>query len=322
MASKKSKARKEQLAEELEELFDTYSKLFVVEVDNVTSNQLHEIRKSMRGKAVVYCGKNTQIRRVLRKLEDAGRPELEKLRAVCKLNVALVFTNGSLPDVRDMIVENKMPSAAKAGAKAQCAVTIPKGVTSLEPSMTSFLQALNIGSKITKGVIEIINDVNLFAEGEKVDASQAALLQKMDIMPFQYGLVPIWVFDAGSVFEPKILDISDEMLLGTFSSCLKETVAISIELGMPTQASVPFSVLLAFTNCLAVAAETEFEFEAATEMKAYLKDPSAFAGAIGGGGGGASSAAAAPAAAAKKESSSEEEMAAGPGLFGEEGDDY
>lgn len=323
MASKKSRDRKYQLADELRQHFDTYSKLFVVECDNVGSNQLHEIRKSMRGRAVIYCGKNTQIRRVLRKLEDAGRPELEKLRQVCKLNVALVFTNDSLPEIRDMIVENKMPSAAKAGAKAQCAVTIPKGVTQLEPSMTSFLQALNIGSKITKGVIEIINDVHLFAEGEKVDASQAALLQKMDIMPFQYGLIPIWVFDAGSVFEPKILDISDDMLLGTFTSCLKETVAISIELGMPTQASVPYSVLLAFTNCLAVAAETEFEFKEATEMKAYLKDPSAFAGLVssGGGGGGASSAAAAPAAAAK-ESSSEEEMAAGPGLFGDDGDDY
>jgi len=320
MASKKTKARKEQLAVDLEELFDTYSKLFVVTVDNVTSNQLHEIRKSMRGKAVIFCGKNTQIRRILRKLEENGRPELEKLRNIIKLNVALVFTNGSLPEVRDLIVDNKMPSAAKAGCTAQCAVTIPKGITALEPSMTSFLQALNIGSKITKGVIEIINDVQVFGEGDRVDASQAALLQKMGIMPFQYGLVPVWVFDQGSVFEPKILDISDTEIVGCFLGCLKETVAVSVELNMPTQASVPFSVLLAFTNCLAIAAETEFSFKEAEDMKGYLKDPSAFASAVGpatatsGGGGGA------PAAAAAKESS-EDDMPAAGGLF-DDGDDY
>jgi len=321
MASKKTKARKEQLAGELEELFDTYNKLFVVEVDNVTSNQLHEIRKSMRGQAVIYCGKNTQIRRVLRKLEDAGRPELEKLRAVCKLNVALVFTNESLPDICEKITENKMPSAAKAGAKAQCGVLIPKGVTSLEPSMTSFLQALNIGTKITKGVIEIINDVQLFEEGDKVDASQAALLQKMDIMPFRYGLMPIWVYDQGSVFEPKILEIKDEEIVGCFMGCVRNTVAVSVELGMPTQASVPYSVLLAFTNLLAVSAETEFEFPQGADMKKYLADPSAFAGMCSGpassGGGGT----AAPAAAAKKESSSEDDMPAAGGLF-DEADDY
>jgi len=321
MASKKSKARKEQLAEELEELFDTYTKLFVVEVDNVTSNQLHEIRKSLRGEAVVYCGKNTQIRRVLRKLEDAGRPELEKLRAVCKLNVALVFTNDNLADICTKIQENKMPSAAKAGAKAQCGVLIPKGVTQLEPSMTSFLQALNIGTKITKGVIEIINDVQLFVEGDKVDASQAALLQKMSIMPFRYGLVPIWVFDQGSVFEPKILDIKDDELVGCFLSCVRNTVAVSVELGMPTQASVPYSVLLAFTNLLAISAETDFEFEQGSDMKKYLADPSAFAGMCSGGGGGSSGGAAAPAAAAKKESSSEDDMPAAGGLF-DAGDDY
>merc|ERR1712072_682304 len=78
MASKKSKSRKEVLADELEQHFANYTKLFVVGVDNVTSNQLHEIRKSMRGEAVIYCGKNTQIRRVLRKLEEQGMEQLER----------------------------------------------------------------------------------------------------------------------------------------------------------------------------------------------------------------------------------------------------
>merc|ERR1719453_2154149 len=148
----------------------------------------------MRGKALVYCGKNTQMRRVLRELEEEGRPELEKVRLACKLNIAFVFTNESLPMIRDMITAEKKASPAKAGAVAQVGVVIPKGITSLEPSMTSFLQALNIGSKITKGSIEIINDVHLLHAGVKVDASQAALLQKMDMFPFAYGLVVQYVY--------------------------------------------------------------------------------------------------------------------------------
>merc|ERR1712057_161413 len=120
-----------------------------------------------------------------------------------------------------MILENKKASAAKAGAVAQCAVVIEKGVTALEPSMTAFLQALNISSKITKGSIEIINDVELLKEGQKIDASQAALLQKLDITPFEYGLMPKFVYDNGSLFEPAVLDIQDSQILANFQSCLK-----------------------------------------------------------------------------------------------------
>jgi len=281
---------------------------------------LHNIRKNMRGVATVYCGKNTQMRRVIRELE-VDRPELEKVRNACKLNVALVFTNGNLSEIRDMILENKKPSAAKAGALAQCDVTIEKGITALEPSMTQFLQALNIGSKITKGSIEIINDVELLKTGQKIDASQAALLQKLEITPFEYGLLPLWVFDNGSLFEPAVLDIEDSQILSVFQSCLRNTACVSLELGMPTVASVPYSILLAFSNLLAVAAETEFTFKEAEEIKAYLEDPSAFASAAGPAETAGTAAATTGAAAAVEEESEEEEMTAGPGLFEEE-DDY
>lgn len=320
MASKKTKDRKYQLADELKEHFDNYSKLFIVDCDNVGSDQLHNIRKNMRSVATIYCGKNTQMRRVIRELE-VDRPELEKVRQACKLNVALVFTNSNLSEIRDMILENKKPSAAKAGAQAQCDVTIEKGITALEPSMTQFLQALNIGSKITKGSIEIINDVELLKTGQKIDASQAALLQKLEITPFEYGLMPLWVFDNGSLFEPAVLDIEDSQILSVFQSCLRNTACVSLELGMPTVASVPYSILLAFSNLLAVAAETEFTFKEAEEIKAYLEDPSAFASAAGPAETASTAAATTGAAAAVEEEDEEEEMTAGPGLFEEE-DDY
>jgi len=322
MASKKTKERKYELAEQLENLFDEYKKLFVVTCDNVGSDQLHDIRKNMRGKAVVYCGKNTQMRRVIRKLEENGRPELDKVRSACKLNVALVFTNEPLPYMRDMIVENKKPSAAKAGAQAQCDVTIEKGITALEPSMTSFLQALNISSKITKGSIEIVSDVELLKTGQKIDASQAALLQKLDITPFAYGLIPIWVFDNGSLFDPSVLDIEDSQIMSAFSNAVKNTAILSMELNMPTVASVPYSILLAFANMLAVAAETEFTFAEAKEIKAYLANPSAFACAAGPSGGNATGGAGPTAAAVVEEEEEEEDIPAAGGLFDDAGDDY
>jgi large subunit ribosomal protein LP0 len=319
MASKKLRTRKETLAEELKSHFDEFETVFVVGVDNVTSNQLHEIRKSMRSDAVIYCGKNTQMRRVIRELEE-DRPELEKLRACCKLNVALVFTNGNPAEIRDKIQENKMDAPAKAGAINQVDVIIPKGMTTLEPTMTTFLQALNISSKITKGNIEILNDEHLLHKGEKCDASSAALLQKLGMMPFSYGLVTKFIYQNGAIFEPEVLDITDEAIIATFQAGIKNVACVSLMLNQPTVASVPYSILLAFSNLLAVAAATEFTFTEAEEIKKYLADPSAFACAAPAATTTAAPTAGAPAAA--DDDDDDEDAAPAASIFGGEDDDY
>lgn len=52
-----------------------------------------------------------------------------------------------------------------------CAVVVPAGNTGLEPTKTSFFQALNIGTKITKGTVEILKDEKVITKGEKVPLS-------------------------------------------------------------------------------------------------------------------------------------------------------
>lgn len=274
MASKKQKDRKYQLAEELEVHFQNFSKMFLVDVDNVGSNQLHQIRIALRGKAVIYCGKNTQMRRVIREMEKTN-PMLERVRNVLKLNLAIVFTNDNLAEIRDVIVNNKVAAPARAGQLAQCNVIVPAGNTGMEPTMTSFLQALNIPSKITKGSIEILSPVDLIMQGERVEASQAALLEKLDIRPFSYGLVVRHVYDDGAMYDPAVLDITEEVILASFAAGIKNIAAIGIETDSPSVASVPYSIVLAFKNLLAISAETEYTFPEAAAMKEFLANPEA-----------------------------------------------
>merc|ERR1719375_1073858 len=109
-------------------------------------------------------------------------------------NVGFVFTTGSLDTVMDILAEHVKPAAAKAGVIAPCSCTIPKGPTGLDPAQTSFFQALNIATKINKGSIEIINDCTVLKEGEKVGSSEAALLAKLNVKPFEYGLVVHYIW--------------------------------------------------------------------------------------------------------------------------------
>jgi large subunit ribosomal protein LP0 len=316
MATKKLKERKYELADQLTQHFKDYTKLFLVDCDNVGSNQIQQIRIALRGKAIIYCGKNTQMRRVVRKLEQEGMEQLEKVRMALKLNVAIVFTNENLSQIRDVILNNKVSAPAKAGSIAQCDVVVPAGNTGMEPTMTSFLQALNIPSKITKGSIEILNPVNLIQKGDKVEASQASLLEKLQIFPFSYGLKVVTVYDDGSLYDAAVLDITDEAIIASVAAGIRNVACVSLVTGCPTVASVPYSILLGFTNLVAVAVETEYTFKEAESIKEFVANPEAFAAAAP-----AAAAGGAPAAApaAEKKKSSESEGAAGAGMFG---DDY
>merc|ERR1711994_42546 len=202
----------------------------------------------------------------------------------------------------DLLLANKVKAPAKAGALAPLDVTVPAQNTGMGPEKTSFFQALSIPTKITRGTIEIVQDVHLIKSGDKVGMSEATLLNMLKISPFTYGLIVQKVYEAGSVFDPAILDISDDDLREKFVQGVANIAAVSLAIGYPTIASVPHSIVNGFKNLLAIAAETEVTFEQAEKMKAYLADPSAFAVAAA-----PAAAAAADAAPAAKEPEPEEE---------------
>jgi len=298
------------------QLIDEFPKCFVVNVDNVGSRQMQQIRMSLRGTAVVLMGKNTMMRKAIRGHLDKNQ-SLERLLPYIKGNVGFVFTKEDLVDVRDKIIANKVAAPAKAGALAPIDVVIPAQNTVLGPEKTSFFQALSIPTKISKGTIEIMNDVHLIKCDDRVGASEATLLNMLNISPFTYGLKIQEVYDSGTVFHPEILDIKGEDLRKKFLDGVRNIAAVSLQIGYPTVASVPHSVLNGFKNVLAIAVTTEITFKEAQTAKEYLADPSKFA---------ALAAAAAPAAAAtsaapakkeekkeEKEESEDEDM--GFGLF-------
>mmetsp|Transcript_45698 Transcript_45698/g.110720 ORF Transcript_45698/g.110720 Transcript_45698/m.110720 type:complete len:322 (+) Transcript_45698:171-1136(+) len=318
-----SAERKSEYFDKLKELVTNYSKCFVVEVDNVGSKQLQSTRKDLRGKAEVLMGKNTMMRKCLRDFveENPGSP-VEKLIETCRGNVGFVFTNGDLGEVREILESNTRPAPAKVGSLAPAQVVVPKGPTGCDPGQTAFFQTLQIATKISRGQIEMVNDTELIKEGDKVTAPKAALLQKLSIMPFTYGVLLKSVYDNGSLFDAKVLDITDDVLAAKFSEALKSIAALSLALGMPTQASVPHSIANAFKAILSITIELEnYSFEKADLYEEYLKDPSKFAGS-GGGGGGDAGAADAP---AEEEEEEEEEADIGGGMdmFGaDDGGDY
>jgi len=267
---------KEAYFQKLKMLLETYPSIFIVNVDNVGSNQMHQIRVALRGTGVVLMGKNTMVRRALRVLLSE-LPQYERLMPHVRGNVGFVFTSGDLKDVRTLITSNTVAAPARAGALAPVDVTVPGGNTGMEPGKTSFFQALGIPTKIARGTIEIISDVRVVTAGTRVGSSEATLLNMMNISPFTYGMKVIQIYDNGTIFPPHVLDIDSSELVERFLKGIKTIAAISLALNYPTIVSVAHSLVNAYENCLAISLETDYDFPESAKLKEMLANPEAFA---------------------------------------------
>jgi len=264
-------ARKQAYFGKLIKLLDEYPNIFIVGADNVGSAQMAKIRHALRGKAVLLMGKNTMIRKAIRGHIENNK-ELENILPFVRGNIGFVFAKDDMSFVAKKLTELKVAAPAKAGIIAPCDVTVPAGPTGMEPTQTSFLQALNIPSKITRGQVEIISDVALIKKGQKVGASESNLLAKLDIKPFAYGLVIKTVYENGTIYDASILEITDEYLLSKFNQGLRNIASVSLALHYPTVASVPHSIVNGYKNVIAIGLATAYSFPKA---EAFLKASSA-----------------------------------------------
>jgi len=267
-------ARKNAYFEKLIKLIDEYPKIFIVGCDNVGSAQMAKIRHALRGKAVVLMGKNSMIRKAIRGHIENNK-KLESLLPLVRGNIGFVFAKEELSEVKKLITALRVAAPAKSGTIAPCDVTVPAGPTGMEPTQTSFLQALNIQSKITRGQVEIIADVALIKAGNKVGASEANLLAKLDIKPFSYGLVIKTVYDDGAIYNASVLDMTDSDIIAKFQNGVKNVAALSLAIHYPTVASVPHSVINGYKRVLSIGLGTEYTFPKLEEVKKILANPGA-----------------------------------------------
>lgn len=308
-------------------LLAEYQTCLMAGVDNVGSKQLADIRRSLRGRATILMGKNTMVRKILREyIKDTENTKLEKLVDLVEGNVGFVFTKEPIGDIRTEITSKRRNSAAKAGSIAPCDVIVPAGPTGMEPTMTGFFQSLNIPTKIMRGQIEIVNEVHLIHKGTKVGPSEATLLVKLGVRPFEYGMTIKSVYDDGNAYAAEVLDIEDNDVCASFFVGLSQVAALSLAVNYPTIASVPHSCMNAYKSVvglvLAAALPDDYSWENLAHVKMVLENPEAFAAASGGGGGGGGGGGAAAAdAAPAEEEESESSEGGGGGLFGGDSDE-
>lgn len=113
--------------DKLEALLKEYKSIFIVTVDNVASQQMHEIRQSLRGEGVVLMGKNTMVRRALKGLINDS-PEYERLLPFVKGTFLPITMRQSLPltpTQATSVSSSQMPTLRKSATRFSRTVSLP-----------------------------------------------------------------------------------------------------------------------------------------------------------------------------------------------------
>jgi len=256
-------------------LLEEWPRYLLVTCDNIGSQHMQRIRKSLKGEGCLLMGRNTLMRKAVKdNLEN--HPDWEPLINTIKGNMGFLFTRLSLQQLRTLVLDSTVPAVAKAGAIAPSDVILPKQVTTLEPTKTSFFAALDIATKITKGCVEILNDVKLCESGKKVGSSEAALLQMLEIKPFTYGLKIVTCSEDNCLFSPQYLDFTESTLFASIAQGISRVAALSLAMQYPSLPALPHVISSAFKNCVAVALQTGYSFKQADAIKKRIENPDQF----------------------------------------------
>ena len=69
----------------------------------------------------------------------------------------------------------------------------------------------------------------------------------------------IAVYDDGSILTPEVIAISPDDIIKKFQTGASNITALSLELGIPTEASIPYMIANAFKNLAAISMETPYK---------------------------------------------------------------
>eukprot|EP00796_Vickermania_ingenoplastis_P008669 gene8669-6094_t len=307
--------QKQEYEDRLNACLSKYSRVLFVGMNNVRSQQVHDVRAALRGKAEFVMGKKTLQAKIVSKRanSDNATDEDRHFNSECEAsnlltgNSGLIFTNEEIHEITTILDNFRVKAPARVGAVAPCDVIVPAGNTGMEPTQTSFFQALNIATKIAKGTVEIVSDKKVLNTGDKVDNSTATLLQKLNISPFYYQVEVLSVWDRGVLFTSEDLKITDDSVEKLLIDGISNLSAMSLGAGIPTAANIGSMLMDGFKTLLGASIATAYEFD---EFDGKKIREAAISGTLAGpaaGAGAAAAAGSAPAAAAAAAPAEEEE---------------
>jgi large subunit ribosomal protein L10 len=228
-------AWKKEEVEEIKKNTAQYTLIGLVDMYGIPAAQVQQIRRNLRGKAVIKVVRNTLIEHALG--EIGGK--VTGLSKYVSGHSAMIFTNDNPFKLFKALEKTKTKMAAKPGEKAPEDIVIEKGPTSFKPGpIVGELQQAGIPAAIESGKVKIRETKTVVRKGAVISKKVADVLIKMDIKPMDVGLALQAAFYEGDVYEPSVLAIDETAILAQVQLAAQQAFNLSVNAAIPTKETI------------------------------------------------------------------------------------
>ena len=237
---------------ELKGIIDEYDVVGIVDLLNIPAKQLQEMRKNLKGKAVIRMSKKNLIDLAFEDC-NADKTNIVDLSEHMDGQVALIATEMNPFKLYKILEDSKTQAPANPGVVAPEDIVVPAGDTGFEPGpFLGELQQVGIPAKIDKGKIVVQKDTVVVEAGEEVSKSVAATLARLDINPMEVGIDLKAVYEGEAVYTSDVLAIDEEQTLADVQSAFAQAFNLSVNAAIPTDETISTIITLAYTRAINV----------------------------------------------------------------------
>jgi large subunit ribosomal protein L10 len=221
--------------EQLVDLFRDYNNVAVIEVAKLNDRQIQEMRKILRGKAIIRMSKKSlQLRAVDKHTRESKKENLDKFAERIPGQAALCFTDLNIFELKKIFNQSEWMVAAKPDEITPVDIWVSAGDTGLPTGqvISELNMTLRLPTSIRNDTIWIREDTQTHQAGDIVDVKQAAVLKKLGVTPIESLIKIHYAWSDGEIIPEEILYMDMEQFQKDLISAYFSAQNLALELGI------------------------------------------------------------------------------------------
>jgi len=248
----------------LVDLFKNYKTIAVIEVARLNDRQIQEMRKTLRGKAVIRMSKKKlQLRAVEQHKTESKKDNLDELAEKILGQSALCFTNIGIFELKNIFNENEWMVSAKPDEITPVDIWVTEGDTGLPTGqvISELNMTLRLPTKIQNDTIWVREDTRTHSAGDYVDVKQAAVLKKLGVAPIKSLIKIHYAWSDGEIIPEEILYMDMEQFQQEVASAYFGARSLALELGIIDKETIEPLIQKAHREALGILFELPVYFD-------------------------------------------------------------
>lgn len=248
---KMTREQKEQKVEELRENIEDYPVVGILDMHNLPSRQLQQLKKEMKDFASIRMSRKTLMNL---SIDEAEEENIEILKENEAIQPAFIFSEKDPFQLYSLIQENKTSAAAQGGEIAPSDIVVSEGDTGIGPGpLLKKLGNRGVPTDVgDEGTIEVQEDAVMIEKGEEISNEDADILNQLGIEPLEIGLDLTVAYSDGELFQAEELDIDPEEYMSDLESAAAAGFNLAVNSGVVTDRTAPSIIREAVSNARSV----------------------------------------------------------------------